>query len=286
MYYRRLPQFEYVGPRTLEETTAFLSAHQGESRVMAGGTIVLHRMKERIGLKKYLVSLKAVPELDAINGNSSQLKIGAMAHLESVAEARAVKKGCAMLALACSKLGTPQIRAMGTIGGNLACNFATAEVAPVLIALEAQAEIPSAKGTRMVPVENLYKELKEGDILTSVLLPAAKELKYGYEKWAVRERFDYATVAAAVAMNVTGRTCKNVRIGLGGVTLQTRRARRAEETLEGRALNEKLIDQAASVAAKDARTGADIHFSAEYKQELLTVMVRRALTQALKGGTT
>ena len=78
--------------------------------------------------------------------------------------------------------------------------------------------------------------------------------------------------------------CKDVRIGLGGVTLPTRRAYRAEELLKGESLTDKRMDEAAKQAAEDARTGADILFTAEYKKELVAVMVKRALKQASEKG--
>ena len=283
-YYRRLPPLEYVAPKSVREAASFLRAHQGETRVMAGGTILLHRMKERIGLKKYLMSLKGIPGLDAIASSSSQLKLGSMALLQNVADAPAVRKGCGILAFACARLGTPQIRAMGTLGGNVACNLATAETHPVLTALGGEAMLVSAKGSRTVPVEGLYKELKDGELVAEVLVPVVKGQKWGYEKWAMRERFDYATVSAAVAMSVEGRLCKDVRIALGGVTFTTRRAHRAQELLKGQPITDKRIDEAAKVAAEDARTGADVLFSAAYKKELVAVMVRRALKQASEKG--
>ena len=284
-YYRRLPTFEYVAPTSVQEAVSFLAAHEAETRVMAGGTITLHRLKERIGLKKYLMSLKAIPGLDTIASSSSQPKLGPMALHQAVADTPAVKKGCGMLSFACARLATPQIRAMGTLGGNVACNLATAEIVPVLMALGGEAVLVRAKGSRTVSVEELYKELKDGELVTEIVVPVAKGRVWGYEKWAVRERFDYATVSAAVAMTMTGRVCKDVRIALGGVTLPTRRAHRAEKILNGRSVTDKrIIDEVAKAAAEDARTGADILFTAEYKKELVEVMVRRALKQASQKG--
>src|SRR5512136_1908415 len=102
-YYRRLPQFEYVAPKSVEEACSFLQANQAETRVIAGGTITLHRMKERIGVKKYLMSLKAIPGLDGIRANGDgKLHIGPMASIQAVADSRVVRKQCALLADACS----------------------------------------------------------------------------------------------------------------------------------------------------------------------------------------
>jgi aerobic carbon-monoxide dehydrogenase medium subunit len=282
-YYRRMPQFEYVAPKSVEEVCSFLQANQAETRVIAGGTITLHRMKERIGVKKYLLSLKAIPGLDGMSANGDgKLKIGPMATIQSVADSPIVRKQCTLLGLACSMHGTPQIRNMGTIGGNVACSLATAETMPVLTALGAEAKLTSAAGSRTVLIEDLYKELKDGEILTEILVPAGAGGKSGYEKWAMRKKFDYATISAAVVMTLTGgKTCNEARLGLGGVTLPTRRAKRAEDMLKGQSVTDALIEQVAQTAAEDARVGADVNFTGDYKKELVKVMVRRAIKKAL-----
>jgi aerobic carbon-monoxide dehydrogenase medium subunit len=280
-YYRRLPAFEYVAPKSVEETASFLQAHSEETRVMAGGTMVLHRMKERIGVKKYLMSLKSISGLDTIAAGGSRLTLGAMLCHQAIADAPVVRKAAGVLSLACARLGTPQIRAMGTLGGNVACNLSTAETVPVLMALGADVTLVSAKGKRTVPVEEIYKEINEGEFVTEIIVPIIKPQSWGYEKLATRERFDYATVSAAVTMTTSGRLCQDVRIAVGGVTLPTRRARRAEELLKGKSLNDKQIREAAKQAAQDARIGADIHISSEYKKELLAVVILRALRQSM-----
>jgi aerobic carbon-monoxide dehydrogenase medium subunit len=281
-YYRRLPQFEYVAPKSVEEVCSFLQANQAETRVMAGGTITLHRMKERIGVKKYLMSLKAVPGMDNIANGGGKLKIGPMASIQAVADSKVVRKQSPMLSEACSLHSTPQIRSMGTIGGNVACNLATAELMPVFTALGAEAKLTSAAGSRTVLVEDLYKELKDGEILTEILVPVEAEAKAGYEKWAMRKKFDYATISAAVVLTLaSGKKCKEARLGLGGVTLPTRRAKRAEDMLKGQSVTDALIEQVAQAASEDAHVGADVNFTGDYKKELVKVMVRRAIKKAL-----
>ena len=284
MYYRRLPHFEYLAPRSVEEACSQLQKYKGETRIMAGGTIVIHRMKERIALPKYLMSLKAIKNLDHITfDGSAGIKIGAMASLQSISDSTVVKDKSEILALVCRKLGTPQIRNMGTIGGNIASRFATAETVPALIALEAEAKIVSTGGEKTVAIENLYKELKEEELITEIRVPPlASGMNGGYQKFAIRERLDYATVSAAVVMVIDKGICKDIKIALGGVTFPTMRAKRAEEEVEGKPITDSLIEKAAQAASEDGKTGTDIYFSAEYKKELLKVMVERAIKQALK----
>ena len=281
-YYRRMPKFDYLAPKSIDEVSSLLQQHKGEARILAGGTIVLHRMKERIGVRPYLIGIQAVPGLDTITHDSKAgLKIGAMARLQAIAESADVKKACSLLSAVCAQLGTPQIRNMGTIGGNVASRFATAETVPALIALGAKAKALTSGGEKTFLVEELYKELKDGDFIAEISVPALPaKTTTGYKKFAVRERFDYATVAAAVIMSMDGKTCKDIKIGLGGVTLQTMRAKSAEEALKGQVLTDALIEKAAAVAADSGNVGSDVMFSAEYKKKVLKTMVKRALREA------
>lgn len=282
MYYRRLPEFEYLAPKSIGEACSTLQRYGAEARVMAGGTIVIHRMKERIAVRKYLMSLKAIKDLDYITFDGSDgIRIGAMTSLQSMADSPVVKEKCRVLASVSGSLGTPQIRNMGTIGGNVSAKFATAETVPAFIALGAEARIASAGKERKVPIENLYKDLKEGELLTEIRVPVlAKGSRGGYQKFAIRKGFDYLTVSAAVIAVRDKGICEDIKIALGGVTLPSMRAKRAEEVVKGEKITDDLIEKTAQIAAEDGKTGADIYFSAEYKKELLKIMVERAMKQA------
>jgi CO/xanthine dehydrogenase FAD-binding subunit len=284
MYYRRLPQFEYLAPQSVEEACSILQKYKGKTKIMAGGTIVIHRMKERIGVPEYLMSLKAVKDLDHITfDKSTGLKIGPMASLQSIADSPLVKDKSEMLAVACRKLGTPQIRNMGTIGGNIASKFTTAETLPALIALQAEAKILTPGGEKTVAIENLYKELKEEELITEIRVPTLPaSTKGGYQKFAIREKADYATVSAAVVMAIDKGICKDIKIALSGVTLPTMRAKRAEKEMKSKTITDSLIEKTAQIASEDGKTGTDIYFSTEYKKELLKVMVKRAMKLAFK----
>ena len=102
MYYRRLPQFEYLAPKSLEEACSLLQKYRGGVKTMAGGTIVIRRMKERIAVPKYLMSLRAIKDLDFITlDGTAGLKIGPMASLQSIADSPIVKEKSEILARVC-----------------------------------------------------------------------------------------------------------------------------------------------------------------------------------------
>ena len=118
------------------------------------------------------------------------------------------------------------------------------------MALGGEVTLVSVKGSRTVPVEELYKELKDGDLATEILVPVAKGQTWGYEKWAVRERFDYATISAAAALTLSGKKCTEASIALGGVTLPTRRAKRAEGMLEGKSSPTRSSNEVAKARSR------------------------------------
>ena len=282
-YHRRLPKFEYLAPKTMEEAISMLGSRKGEVRIIAGGTIVVHQMKERIGNRPYLMSLKLIKDLDYISFDDKKgLRIGAMASLQSIADSSVVNEKCSILANACRKLGTPQLRNMGTIGGNLSCRFATAESIPVLIALGAEVDIMNGEGNRTVLIEDFYKEMKDGELLTHIQVPSPPaHAKWGYQKFAVRDHYDFATVSAATLLNIVAGKCTDVRLALGGVTLPTMRAKESENLLSGQAVTDDMIAKAAQLASESGNLGSDVYFSADYKKELLRVVAKRALKDAL-----
>jgi len=148
--------------------------------------------------------------------------------------------------------------------------------------LRAQAKLMAEGGERTVLIEDLYKEMKSGNLLMDVRIPALPSgAGVGYEKFAVRERFDYATVAAAVVVHMDGKTCRDITIGLGGVTLPSMRANAAEDILKGRATVGDVIKRAAETAAEGGHTTPDVMFSADYKKKVLRVVVERAIKKAI-----
>jgi carbon-monoxide dehydrogenase medium subunit len=266
-YHRRLPKFEYLAPKTMEEAISMLGSRKGEVRIIAGGTIVVHQMKERIGNRPYLMSLKLIKDLD---------------YIQSIADSSVVNEKCSILANACRKLGTPQLRNMGTIGGNLSCRFATAESIPVLIALGAEVDIVNGEGNRTVLIEDFYKEMKDGELLAHIRVPSPPaHAKWGYQKFAVRDHYDFATVSAATLLNIVAGKCTDVRLALGGVTLPTMRAKKSEDLLSGQAVTDDMIVKAAQLASESCNLGSDVYFSADYKKELLRVVAKRALKDAV-----
>jgi carbon-monoxide dehydrogenase medium subunit len=247
-------------------------------------------LRDRLIEPRVLVALQGVPGLDRIQANGD-LRIGAMATHTAVQTHPAVRERWPMLAQAEAAVSAPQIRNRGTLVGNIAHAFPTADPPAALIALGAQVRMRSAAGERTLPVEDFFVGLMQtalgpAEIVTEVIVPAQPPGAAGaYLKYAMRPLdFSIVGVAARVVLGPDG-TCSDARIGLNGAGPTPLRARRAEAALWGRRLASEpdAIDSAADLAAAESDPMADIDGSAEYKRKMVRVFVRRALRQASTG---
>lgn len=280
MYYKRLPHFDYLAPKSVDQVLEMLGEHKNQARIMAGGTIVLHRMKERVAPRKYVVGLKGVAGLNEVRFAANKgLSVGAMASYQTIANSADVQSNYSLLARFAGEVHTPQIRAMATLGGNVASMLSTAQAIPILLVLGAQANIMTGDGEKAVSIGDMAGEIKEDNFLASLDIPVLPEgTRVAYQRYAVRDKYDWAVAAAAVAGTFSNGSCESIAIGLGGVPIRNARATEAEELLKGQSLNEETIEKAVEAAVQNRAVPGDEMFSSEYKKKVLAAMVRRALT--------
>lgn len=257
----------------------------GAGRFVAGGTDLVVAGDRSL---RWLVDLTRLP-LRYVKRRGGGWTIGAtatMADLEHDAGLRRFADG--ILAAAAGTAGSPQIRNMGTIGGNLANASPACDLGPPLLALDAVVVIAGRRGggRRTVPLERFFKgghrTALNGGLLVEVRLPAPPTPAGGRAAWSFQKlgrlQSDIAVVnaAAGVALGRDGR-CTWARIALGAVAPTPLRARRAEALLVGRALDAAAIEAAAGRAAQETRPVSDVRSSAEYRREMSRVLVSRAL---------
>jgi carbon-monoxide dehydrogenase medium subunit len=185
-------------------------------------------------------------------------------------------------------LGTPAIRNQATLGGNL-CNAApSADTAPPLLVLGAMAKMVGKEGEKIVPLEDFFVGpgqtiLGHNRLLTEIQIPNV--LPHGggaYLKQKRRQGADLAVVGVAVLVVMEGKVLRDVKIGLGAVAPTPIRAKRTEEILKGRKLDQELLEICGQAAAEEASPIDDIRGSADYRRELLMVVTKRAITQAIQ----
>jgi len=292
-YLLRLPKFDYLEPKTIDEACSLLAQYKEKARVIAGGTDLLVSMKKREISPQYLVNIKAIPGLDSIVYSQKEgLRLGALTTLYEIESSPIIRERFPILADAAHQTGTPHIRNVGTVGGNL-CNAApSADTAPPLIALQAKVKIRGLQGERTVALEDFFlgpgqSVLQAGEILTEILVPSPPAYTRGiYLKLPARTIIDIAVaaVAAVITLDAKGRTVVDARLVLGAVAPTPIRADIAEDIIRGKAIEDKLIEAAARAAAQQAKPISDVRGSADYRKEMVRVLVSQAIRQAVTAG--
>ena len=288
MFIKRLPKFEYHAPTSLSQALDLLVKYDGKARVFAGGTDLLVSMKKREVLPEHLISLKGLAELKGIHHGKEGMKIGASVTLDEIEHSKMIQDKFCALWDAVQVMASPQIRSLGTIGGNLCSAAPSADTAPPLIVLDASVEIISSKGKRKVLIEKFFKGpeesvLKPGEILTQILIPRPLEKSSGaYFKLMRRAAMDLAQVGVAVCLSFDSekRICRGAKIALGAVGSTPIRALKAEQILLNKEMNETVGKEAGKIAAQEANPRSSIRASKEYRREMIEVLTKRAVMAA------
>ncbi len=282
-----LPRFEYDEPKSLEEACEIMASHGAKAKLLAGGTDLLVNMKKKILSPAHVVSLSRVEPLKTIEGSNGSIRIGALTTAASVAEAQGVKKGLSALARGASWLGSPLIRNLATIGGNLASARPAADFPPPLIAYGAQVLLKKKGGERTVPLDAFFKGpgmtvVQPDEILAEIVVPKPPPGSgAGYMKLGVRKTLEISIVNVATFLSLdSGGVIRNARVVMGAVAPTPIRAPSAETLLNGQRPSQEVFAKAGDAAAGDCRPIDDFRGSSEYRREMVKVLTRRALQMA------
>ncbi len=289
-YLKRLPEFEYLAPRTVEEAISLLSQHNGKARAIAGGTDLLLKMKRREESPQYLVGLNNIQGLDYIEYDEAKgLRFGPLVTIHTMETSAPVKDRIPILAQAASTIGSAQIRNLGTVVGNLVSALPSADMAPGLIVLGATLKVVSIRGERVIAVEDFFiapseSALAYDELVVEVQVPNQPPLSgMVYIKHTLREAMDLAIVGVAAFISFENDICREVRICLGTVAPKPMRAIRAEGILKGRLFDADLVKKAGETASQECSPRSTRRASAEYRREMVKILAQRALNQAKDG---
>ena len=277
--------FDYFSPKTLSEASEVLSKYNDDARMIAGGTDLLLKMKAGRLAPKAIINIKRIPDLRGLTFNS-HLTLGALTTLEEIKQSPIIQQHYPALSSAAATMASVQIRNLATVGGNM-CNAApSADLAPILIALNATAVINGAKGERRVLLEEFFTApgksvLGVGELLISLEVPK-QEGKSIYLKHSPREHMDIAVVGVGIACRGFN-PLTQVRIILGAVAPIPLRAKKAEEEVMGGSLTKERIERAAKTAAEESKPIDDVRGSVWYRRKIVEVMVKRGLTGLVNG---
>jgi len=282
-----LPKFEYFAPKSIDEAKQLLLDHGEGAHLLAGGTDLLVKMNHGLLKPAYVIALKHIEGLSTITFDpKAGLNIGATALLSEVAKHPDILKHYPAVAAAASETANVQIRNMGTVAGNL-CNAApSADNAPTLLAMNAEALISGAKGEKRLPLEQFFKGpgqnvLLPGEILTAILVPPPRpDSGVSYQHISARGKVDISAVCVGVMVRMEGDISGEVNIFLGAVAPVPMRAVKAESLVRGNPLNDEIIEKAGKAATDESKPITDVRASADYRKKMVAVLTRRALREA------
>jgi carbon-monoxide dehydrogenase medium subunit len=285
-----IANFEYFAPKTVKEALSLLSQYKEGAKMIAGGQSMLVIMRQGLFAPEYLIDIKGIAALDYIKYDEGKgLRIGALTIHRAIEKSPLIQKHFGVLSEMERNLATIQTRNWGTIGGNLCHGDPAGDPAQVFIALNAKLKLASSAGERVIDMEEFSKDylevdLQSGEMLTEIQVPTPPpRTGTAYEKLMVMKG-DMGIIGAAVSITLkpSDSVCENVRIALGSASSVPLRAKKAEDKLIGKALNDSLLAEAGEAAATEANPPSDVHGSAEYRREMVKVFVKRVARIALE----
>jgi carbon-monoxide dehydrogenase medium subunit len=275
-------------PGSVEECVKTLASHGAGAKTVAGGTDLLPQMKNGVVKPAVVIDLSGIAALRGVaSANGAGLRVGACATARELELHEEVRTRYAALADGAALVGSVQVRNLATVGGNL-CNAApSADMAPPLMALDAEAVIASPRGERRVPIATFFQGVRRtvlaaDELLVALVVPAPAAGSGGsYIRHTPRRELDIAVVGVASQVTVQNGRCVKARIALASVAPTPVHATAAEQALQGQALTPETIERAATLAVDAAKPISDQRGSAEFRKHLVRVLTRRTLTSAL-----
>ena len=277
----------YHKPRTVKEACSLLAS--AGTTPIAGGTDVLIKMRRGALRNTTLVSLDDIDGLSGIRETGDGIEIGSGTKLSTVASDERLATFFPAIGQGALNVGTPQIRNLGTIGGNICNASPCADTAPGLLVSSALVVASNGDRERTIPIGEFWSgpgrnNLEKGEMVTAFLLPKPdRERRQGFMKLGPRRAADIAIVNMAMSLFVRDGVCTDVRIALGSVAPTPIRASSAEKMMESVAVDKLDFAAIAEATADDARPISDVRGTAWYRREALCAL-STGLLETLLGG--
>jgi carbon-monoxide dehydrogenase medium subunit len=278
------PNFEYYRASSIAEALSLLGEHSG-AKVLAGGHSLIPAMNIRLADPGVLIDIGRIDELKGISTRNGSIRMGALTTHATIAASDQVPEA---LSEAAGKIGDPQVRNRGTIGGNISHADPASDLPTVLTALGAEIYMTSARGERTMAAADFFTgiletALQEGEIVTAIEVSVPeKGSGSAYAKLA-NPASRYAMVGVAATVTIKNGKCSQAGVAVGGLTPSARRTPSVEAALVGKTLNADSIAKAAEAVQNDLGEDIleDIHAGVEYRKSMVTVFTKRALSMAM-----
>jgi carbon-monoxide dehydrogenase medium subunit len=271
----------YLRPRSLAEAIAVLEDNDGSARVLAGGQSLVPMLGMRLIRPEVLIDINDLGDELARIDAGAETVVGALVRYRTLEESPVIAERLPLLQGVVRHIGDRQVRNRGTIGGALAQADPTGEIALACLTLGARIVARSARGERIIPIEEFFQgayhsALEPDELLVAVRFGAAPAHCRFFERGRKHNDFALLSVAVAGDVDADGRW-SGVRIGLGGMSDTPVLSRAAAACLDGTTWDAATIARAAQLALEDADPPDDVRASAEYRAHLLPIHLRRLL---------
>ncbi|MCL1848485.1 MAG: xanthine dehydrogenase family protein subunit M [Clostridiales bacterium] len=288
-----LPDFDYYAPDSIAEVSQILTEYE-DAMILSGGTDVLTKMKNGVLAPKVLVSLKKVIDqspsfsgVEYVDGKGVVIG-GACTHNGLVFSA-VMNQRYNSVSNAAQTVAANQVRHAGTVAGNIINAVPSADLPPILIALQATVTFVSAKGSRSLPLEEVFLSpgktvIERGEVLTEVVIPDQSMTGSTYFKYALRKAGALATIGVAAALEMDGKVIKDIRVAFGAVAPVPMRAPKVEAFMKGKEATEENLEAVAAIAYDECKPITDFRASEEYRRDLVGIFTKRAILKAIAEG--
>jgi carbon-monoxide dehydrogenase medium subunit len=277
--------FAYHRPTSVKEAVSLLAQWGDDGRALAGGHSLIPMMKLRLAMPAHLVDLAGISELKGVRADGNDVVIGAMVTQHELVASELLTAKVPLLRETSLQVADPQVRYVGTIGGNVANGDPGNDMPAVMMCLGASYHVTGQGGESRIAARDFYQgayftALETGNVLTAVRIPVPPAGHgYAYEKLK-RKIGDYATAAAAVVLTMAGGKVATCSIGLTNVAETPLWAEEAAHILVGSTLDAATVKKAVAAAEAITAPAADARGPAHYRTKMAGVMLTRALARA------
>lgn len=277
--------FAYHRPKSVKEAVSLLADLGEDARPLAGGHSLIPMMKLRLAAPEHLVDLQSIADLKGIRADGGDVVIGAMTSQHEIIGSELLAAKIPILRETALVISDPQVRYVGTLGGNVANGDPGNDMPAVMMCLNATYHAVGKGGERRIAAREFYEgayvtALEPGEIVTGVRIPVpAAGHGYAYEKLK-RKVGDYATAAAAVVLTIKGGKVASIAIGLTNVAETALWAEEAGKILNGSALDAATVKKAVAAAEAITSPASDTRGPARYRTKMAGVMLTRAIARA------
>ena len=281
----------YYNASTIKEAVTLLKEHP-DARIISGGSDVLIKIHEGKMAGTSLVCIRDIKEIKGVDlMESGDIYIGAGTTFSHVTSDPIIQKYIPVLGEAVDQVGGPQVRNIGTIGGNVCNGAVSADSVPTLFSLNAMLRIADGTGGRMIPIRDFYLgpgkvDLHQGDVLTHIVIPGKEYQGYHghYIKYSMRNAMDIATLSCSVVskVNPEKKILDDVRITFGVAAPVPYRCTQTESAIKGMPLGDELLDKVEEMVRQEIHPRDSWRASREFRLQIGGEIARRALMRSIE----